>query len=111
MFRKIQRKAARATVSGKPAAKYRIPPDATIARDLSGFDEASAPMMLDVPAPAAGGRDRSEALLRSRAPEQPDEPIDLSLRALAAFAAMEQAFARFSSGLSPTSLATLTTIK
>jgi DNA-directed RNA polymerase specialized sigma24 family protein len=108
LFRKIQRKAIRGTVVERRRAMYTrpsIPPPA----DLAVFEESSVSIMMELPAPSAAGPERAGEPFAMRGPRRAS--IDLSVRALAAFAAMEQAFTHFCAGLSPESAEALKTIK
>lgn len=109
LFRKIKRKAIRAKAREKLTAEYlRLSRAPDVLADL---DISSASVMMEMPAPPAAESGRLAEPLPMHASVPAGESIDLSMRALAAFAAMDQAFTRFSSGLSPASLAALNTIK
>jgi DNA-directed RNA polymerase specialized sigma24 family protein len=110
LFRKIRRKATRPKVSERSMAKYPKLDAPTAARDLSAFDLDSAEMMLEIPAPCVPEPARVGETFAARASVPAGESIDLSMRALAAFASMEQAFTRFCTGLSPESDAALKNI-
>lgn len=111
LFRKIQRKAHRAGRMDDQVA-FRVLESAAPLRieiDLS-VNEPLAPPAASAPAPDHASKPKVPDFPEMSALVREEGSVDLPMRALARFIAMEQAFARFRAGLSDASLAVLKNI-
>lgn len=111
LFRKIQRKAHRAGRMDDQIAFRVLESAAPLRMDIDlSVNEPLAPPAASAPAPDGASQPKMPDLREMSALVREEGPVDLPMRALATFVAMEHAFARFRAGLSDASLAVLKNI-